>query len=255
MITITDTIRTTNFDEFADLYGNTTSNMMRKYIERPSFLDVLGGVWAKSVLDLACGEGNYARIVKKRGAAHVMGVDISEGMIARARLIEAQQPLNIQYEVGDAIKLEQIGLFDIIAAIYLLPHAYTQQDLEGMARSIYHNLKPGGRLVAVTSNPDITARHLAAPQKYDVCVEVEGPIVEGAQLVVTYPNVQNGCSIRILNYHWSKETYERILKEVGFQKIIWHPMRVSTEGIKRYGLSYWQDYLATPHLTVLECYK
>lgn len=255
MITITDAIRTTNFDEFADLYGNTTSNIMRNYIERPSFLSVLGGVRGKSVLDLACGEGNYARIVQKRGAARVMGVDISEGMINRARLIEAQRPLNIQYEVGDAIKLKQIDLFDIITAIYLLPHAHTPQDLEDMARSIYNNLKPNGRLVAVTSNPDITAKHLAAPERYDVCVEVEGSISDGAQLVVTYPNVQNGSSIRILNYHWSKATYEKILKEVGFRKIIWHPMRISTEGMKRYGLSYWKDYLATPHLTVLECYK
>ena len=42
------------------------------------------------MLDLACGEGIYARQFKRAGAASVMGVDVSREMIA---LTEADPPV------------------------------------------------------------------------------------------------------------------------------------------------------------------
>jgi hypothetical protein len=125
-----------------------------------------------------------------------------------------------------------------------------------MARAIYHNLKPNGKLVAVINNPNVTEKHLAAPERYGICMRIERPIYEGAMIAITFPCIQNhGQALRILNYHWSKETYERVLKKVGFQKIQWHAVNVSEEGVKEYSQSYWQEYLFTPHITVLECCK
>ena len=56
----------------------------RTYIERYSLLKLLGEVRGKSVLDLACGEGFYSRLVRARGAARVVGVDLSSGTIGFA---------------------------------------------------------------------------------------------------------------------------------------------------------------------------
>ena len=189
------------------------------YIEKPSVLSRLKDVRTKSVLDLACGEGNYARMLRERRAAYVLGVDISEKMIAEARWVEQKQPLGIKYLVRDVRMLEQVGWFDIATAVYMFPHAQTKQDLVDMAQGISKNLKPNGQLIALTSNPAITARHLAAPEKYGVCISVEGPIQEGALLRVNYPGIQNGHPIDILNYHWSTETYEQALKKAGFHQI------------------------------------
>jgi toxoflavin synthase len=43
-----------------------------------------------SVLDLACGEGFYTRLLRQTGAGRVVGVDLSAGMIALARQEEAR---------------------------------------------------------------------------------------------------------------------------------------------------------------------
>jgi len=107
----------------------------------------------------------------------------------------------------------------------------------------------------VTDNPDITEKHMAAPEKFDIRMEVKGPIQDGALIEITVLNLTQSDPMRILNYYWSKETYERVLKKVGFQKIEWHAMLVAEEGIKEYGENHWQEYLANPHIVVIECYK
>jgi 2-polyprenyl-3-methyl-5-hydroxy-6-metoxy-1,4-benzoquinol methylase len=242
-----------NYDQIVDVYKKTKSNLMRKHIEKATVLSLLKDVRAKSVLDLACGEGNYTRTIKESGAAYVVGVDMSEKMIASARQEEKKQPLGIEYKIGDVRKLEQIDLFDIVTAVYLFPYAQTEQALLEMAQATYINLKSNGRLIAVTMNPDLTEKHRAAPEKFDIRVEAEDPLQDGAPIIVTV--FLQDSSVRIVNYYWSKETYERVLKKAGFQKIEWHSMLISEEGIKEYGKSYWQEYLPNPHIIAIECHK
>lgn len=246
---------TTNYDEFVDDYGKTESSLFRMYIEKSTILSVLEDVQAKSVLDLACGPGNYTRTVKTQGAANVIGVDISEKMIARARLLEEIQPLGIEYRVRDVRELEQIGLFDIVTAIYLFPYAQMEQDLEDMVQATYNNLKPNGRLVALTINPDITKKHYTAAEKFHIYIYADDSLQDGTPFKVILSNPGQEDDIHLLPYYWSKETYEKILKKAGFQKIKWYPMIVAEEGIEKYGESYWQEYLAVPHIIVLESYK
>jgi ubiquinone/menaquinone biosynthesis C-methylase UbiE len=45
---------------------------------------LIGDPSSKSVLDIACGEGFYTRMIRQRGAAKIAGVDLSEGMIELA---------------------------------------------------------------------------------------------------------------------------------------------------------------------------
>jgi hypothetical protein len=123
-----------------------------------------------------------------------------------------------------------------------------------MCSAIYNNLKPNGRLVALTSNPDITEKHATALAKYNVRMNLNA-IQNGTPIELILLNPAQSSPIRILNYYWSKEMYEGMLKKVGFQKIEWHTVLVSEEGIKEYGEGYWQEYLASPHIAVVECYK
>lgn len=57
----------------------------RRVVEVPTFLSALSDVNGTRVLDLACGEGFYTRLIAKRGATEVVGIDISPGMIALAQ--------------------------------------------------------------------------------------------------------------------------------------------------------------------------
>ena len=58
----------TNYDKIADIYQETKQNPLPTYADEFTFLNALGDVNGKSVLDLACGYGHYSRLIKVQGA-------------------------------------------------------------------------------------------------------------------------------------------------------------------------------------------
>ena len=244
---------TTDYNHISDKYDQTKLSPLRKYVDKYTLFNVLGNVRDKSVIDLACGHGDYTRLVKSQGATRVVGVDISKVMIADALSQEEQAPLGIEYRVGDVVDLAQIGSFDVALAVYLFPYAATRQQLGGMCRSIYRNLKPGGKLVAAILNPTVTESELPGYQKYGVKVVASSGLQDGAAIAASL-KIPHG-SVELSAYYWSQETYEHILKEAGFQKIAWHPMEVPEDAIQQYGQDYWQTYQTKSLDIVFECYR
>jgi ubiquinone/menaquinone biosynthesis C-methylase UbiE len=51
----------------------------RVILETPTYLRTLGEIGSCDVLELACGEGYYTRIIKTMTTGRVVGLDISEG--------------------------------------------------------------------------------------------------------------------------------------------------------------------------------
>jgi SAM-dependent methyltransferase len=74
-------------------------------------MDRLGNLAGARVLDVGCGTGAAATQLVERGAAHVLGVDLSVPMIDAARESANQ---HVQFEVGDATALASAGLFDVV---------------------------------------------------------------------------------------------------------------------------------------------
>ena len=103
-----------------------------------------------TVLDIACGPGNFVRdfaaAVGRRGL--VVGLDASPTMLARA-VDDTPVAPNVAYVRGDAIRLPfRNGAFDAIccfAALHLFGEPLAA--LDAMARA----LAPGGRLAILTS--------------------------------------------------------------------------------------------------------
>ena len=244
----------TNYDEILDEYKKVKNHPLKQHCEAFTLLRVLGDVQAKSVLDLACGDGFYTRLIKQQGATQVIGVDISKNMINSAREIEAAAPLGLEYQVRDVTKPWQIGHFDIVTAVYLFPYASTKQALTAMCHTIYDNLRPGGKLVSVTLAPNLSAEDLPIYEKYGVSMATEEALQNGTTITATI-DVPGGGAFELSNFYWVQETYERVLRQVGFQEIIWHTIQVSEAGIKEYGQDYWQAYSAKPYGIILECRK
>ena len=84
------------FDAIADWYVEFTEDRNSE----PLVL-LPDDVQGQRILDLACGHGMASRYVAQRGA-QVTGLDLSAGLLARARRMEADQPLGIRYLRGDA---------------------------------------------------------------------------------------------------------------------------------------------------------
>src|SRR5271168_4896129 len=118
-----------NQSRIAEQYQQARAQSGHSDIETYSALKLIGDVKGKRVLDVACGEGHFTRMVRNAGAAEVLGVDISERMIDLAREQEARQPLGIEYRVEDAKTLGgEAGHadFDLVVAVWLLVYARTR---------------------------------------------------------------------------------------------------------------------------------
>ena len=154
------------YDAIAEQYKRSKQAVWRHYIEQYSLFQLTGDLTGKSVLDLACGEGHYTRLVHALGATRVAGVDISSGMIDLARAAEHTHPRGIEYVLGDARDVHFPQTFDVVIAAYLLNYARTEAELEQMARAIARNLKPAGRFISVNNNPAQSPAFFDATRKY-----------------------------------------------------------------------------------------
>src|SRR5437868_13219266 len=96
---------TTDYNPIAGQYKRSKQQPWRTYIESFSLMGLIGDPTGKSVLDVACGEGFYTRMIRQKGALKVTGVDLSQGMIELARKQEAEHQQGIDYLVGDARQL------------------------------------------------------------------------------------------------------------------------------------------------------
>jgi len=244
---------TTNYDPIAEQYKRSKEQPWRTCIECYTLLELLGDLRGKSVLDVACGEGFYSRIMRARGAARVTGVDLSPGMIELARRQEARQPLGIEYRVGDARELSAADQADVVAAAYLLNYAQTRAELAAMCGGVARALQSGGRFVTVNSNPALRFPNAPSYRKYGFETSAPGEWREGAPIKWTF-HLSDGA-FDIENYYLTPATHEEVLREAGFRDIRWHAPRLSPAGLTEHEQSFWAAFLAHPPVTFLECVR
>jgi toxoflavin synthase len=241
---------TTNYDPIAEQYKRAKQQPWRVHIEAFTLVTLIGDPAGKAVIDIACGEGFYTRIIRQRGAAKVTGVDLSEKMIGLARASEAQQRLGIDYVVGDGRDLA-VADYDLAVAAYFLNYAHDRGELNAMCRGIARCLKPGGRFVTVNSNPACDFSAAPSYRKYGFETSVVGPFCEGAPVTWTF-YLEDG-PFAIENYFLGVELHEEALRAAGFRDIRWHQPMVSPEGRSGHGHDYWSDLLNHPPVVFIEC--
>jgi SAM-dependent methyltransferase len=121
--------------------------------EWPALRALLPDLRGCRVLDLGCGFGWFCRFARAQGSAQVLGLDVSERMLARARAATPDEA--ISYVRAD---LEQLALapaafelaFSALALHYIA-------DLDRLLAEVHRALVPGGNLVVSLEHPIYTA--------------------------------------------------------------------------------------------------
>lgn len=244
---------TTNYDPIAEQYKRSKQQPWRTHIEAFSLMALIGDPSGKSVLDMACGEGFYTRMVRQGGAAKVTGVDLSQGMIELARKQEEANKQGIKYVVGDARHLALPEKCDLVLAAYLLNYARNRAELRAMCHGIANCLKAGGRFVTVNSNPALDFSRAPSYRKYGFETSVAGPWQPGAAIKWTF-YLEDG-SFEIENYYLDVGIHEQALRSAGFREIRWHGPRLSPDGEVTHGRDFWKTFLDHPPIALIECVR
>lgn len=136
----------------------TTSTGLNDVLEIPAVRSLLPNVKNMKILDLGCGFGEACHWYAVQGAAKVIGVDISEKMLFKAK--ELYSDVKIEYlhsPIEDInFRTEQFDLVVSSLAFHYIA------DLKDVLERIYYCLKPDGYLIFSQEHPIATAKKAAS---------------------------------------------------------------------------------------------
>lgn len=143
------TPRTTSWGGVASWYGEHLEgeDTYHAKVVAPNLLRMLVPKKDEKVLDIACGEGYFSRLLAKEGA-RVFGADLSPELVKRAKA----QGGGPEYKVAPAEKLSfaKDGEFDAATCVLALQN---MADPVGALKEARRILKSGGRFVIVLNHP------------------------------------------------------------------------------------------------------
>jgi len=111
--------------------------------EWPALRALLPELRGRRVLDLGCGFGWFSRWAREQGAARVLGIDLSERMLTRARATTSDTAITYIREDLERVELPEAA-FDLAYSSLALHYL---EDLAGLLAKVYRALVPGGRFV------------------------------------------------------------------------------------------------------------
>jgi SAM-dependent methyltransferase len=137
------------YDAVADTYASTADNYRGSAVA--TLLELVGPDPGPRVLDVACGHAPVARELARRGA-DVIGVDISNELLNRARSwVDGVSP-DIEYVAGDATDPTLLAgeEFDLVVCNFGLSDI---DDLDNACATVARLLVAGGRFVFSILHP------------------------------------------------------------------------------------------------------
>lgn len=108
------------------------------------------------VVDLGCGTGSFARWAAEQGAASVLGLEISPGLLDAGRAATADPRVHLEQSDLEQVTL-RFASYDLAHAALVLDEL---EDPLRLARVVNAGLRPGGRFVATFGQP---GRHRVGP--------------------------------------------------------------------------------------------
>ena len=176
--------------------------------EWPALQAMLPPVPGLKVVDLGCGYGWFSRWAQEQGAEQVLGLDVSQKMLARAK--EMTSSSAITYGIADLEKLDLPDVAFDLAYSSLAFHYIV--DLKGLFARIHQALVPGGRLVFSIEHPIFMA-----PRQPGWLIDEQGRKswpVDGYQL--EGPRVTNWLADGVIKQHRTVGTLLTLLIQAGF---------------------------------------
>ena len=180
---------------FYDVWGKLTESRARdRAVDLAAIKD------GETILEVAVGTGlAFCEIVKKNPHGRNVGIDISPGMLEKAkRRLKTLPQANYSLALGDAFNLrEPTESVDVLVNNYmfdLIPH----RDMDKILLEFRRVLKKDGRLVLV----DMTRGITAAAKLYELIYRIRPTALGGCRGVELSDSLNRlGFTVEIREYH------------------------------------------------------
>ncbi len=176
--------------------------------EWPALRAMLPDLHGRKVLDLGCGFGWFCRFAGENGAAQVVGIDVSEKMLARAR--SETHDGAITYTRADLESLElPAASFDLVYSSLALHYI---EDFRRLMSQVHRSLVAGGHLVFSVEHPIFMA---PSDPQFSINAAgrttwpIDGYLDEG-------PRSTDWLAKGVIKQHRTIATYVNLLIAVGF---------------------------------------
>ena len=176
--------------------------------EWPTLRSMLPQMSGLRVVDLGCGFGWFVRWSAESGAAAVLGIDLSENMLARAAA--STDDTRVTYQRGDLDEIElPPSAFDVAYSSLTLHYLV---DLERFMATVHQSLVPGGVFVFSAEHPIYTA-----PSKPQFITDETGHLTWPVdQYLIEGPRTTEWLAPGVEKFHRTIGTYLTCLRGAGF---------------------------------------
>ncbi|EGC40457.1 hypothetical protein DICPUDRAFT_74044 [Dictyostelium purpureum] len=204
------------FNNYAQLPRS--KNGFDSFFEWPYLKKLLPNMNGINALDLGCGYGWFCRESFKLGVDSILGIDLSNKMITKAKELDNdfgnKEGLlyneKIKYEIQD---LESLQLkkesYDLAFSIFVFHYIV---DLESMLKQVHQSLKPGGTLLFTIEHPIYSC-----PKVYTDFIDLnEKKTWPVSDYSIEGERVSNWMAEGVIKQHRTMGTYINQLINCGF---------------------------------------
>ncbi|XID91978.1 class I SAM-dependent methyltransferase [Paenibacillaceae bacterium WGS1546] len=178
--------------------------------EWPLLQAMLPDLRGKRLLDLGCGYGWHCRYARERQARYVLGIDLSEKMLSRARELTDDEAIEYRRTAIEDLEAPEES-FDVVLSSLALHYV---EDFGAVCRKANRLLVPGGVFVFSVEHPIFTSR---AEQDWHYGAEgeaqhwpVDGYHEEG-------PRIARFLEEDVVKYHRAVASYLNSLIDTSFR--------------------------------------
>lgn len=203
------------YDVMNDLMSMGVHRLWKRYA-----INQTGTRYGQTVLDLAGGTGDLAAKLSERVGEEgtVVLADINESMVSvgRDRLIDAGLVQNIRYTLADAEALPfGESSFDCVTMAFGLRNV---TDKQRALESIYHSLRPGGRLLVLEFSKPVLPLLSKAYDAYSFSA------LPALGKLITNDAESYRYLAESIRQHPDQETLKAMMQKAGFERCDYHNM-------------------------------
>jgi SAM-dependent methyltransferase len=183
-------------------------------------------VKGRKAIDFGCGTGRSTRFLKKLGF-NVVGVDISEDMVKKARDLDPEGDYRL-IEDGDFGQFAN-NAFDFVLSVFTFDNIPTLEKKVRNFRGLGVLLKNEGRIISVVSSPEIYTHEWASFSTKDFPENKQAKSGDNVRIIQTDTEDKRPVEDVV----WTDECYRETCKRAGLELVkTYKPLAKESEPYK-----------------------